>query len=196
MKADVERDMKRSQCAFIEHVWQAISPHVGGGRAISMECSQDSELRSLFDSVSGVDAWQVVNGKGMYGISSRVQPSGHDWSTFTVRLARRSGARTEWAKLREAVFSDDGRLYPKWFVQAYMSRDNANLISCAAVKTAELVRHIDCLCQEDRDTRETCNARFWIVGWDKPATPGARYLSESCGSLVIVRSQQEDTHGR
>lgn len=182
--------MLRSQCAFTQHVWQAISPHIGGGRVVSMEASQDKELRTLFDVASGVDAWQIVDGGGMYGVASRVQPSGHDWSTFTVRLSRKSGARTEWAKLREAVYSKDGRLYPQWFVQAYMSKDNARLIACAAVKTAELVSHIDWFCQDGRDTRETYNAKFWMVGWDKPARPDAHYLSESCGSLIVVRAKE------
>lgn len=192
MNADVDRDMRRSQSAFIMHVWPAIAPHIGGGRAVSMEASHDKELRTLFDVSSGIDAWQVVDGGGLYGIASRVQPSGHDWSTFTVRKSRKSGAKTEWAKLREAVFGGDGRVYPKWFVQAYTSRDGSQLIACAVVKTAELVSHIEWFCQEEHDTRETMNATFWMVGWDKPARYGGHHLAESSSSLVVFRSATID----
>lgn len=188
MRADVQRDMKKSQEAFCSHVWDAIGPLIGGGRVISMESSQDNELRTLFDVTSGIDAWQIIDGQGMYGVASRVQPSGFDWSTFTVRKSRDSGSRTEWDKLRNAVYSKDGRLYPKWFVQAYMSKDNSELVACAAIKTAELVCHIDWFCQEEHDTRRTSNATFWMVGWDKPARTGGHYLSEGCSSLVIVRA--------
>ena len=192
MRAEVERDMRRSQSAFQLHVWPALSLHIGGGRVVSMEASADKELRTLFDLSSGIDAWQAIDGCGMYGIASRVQPSGHDWSTFTVRKSRHSGAKTEWAKLREAVFSDDSRVYPKWFVQAYTSKDGSRLISCAAVKTAELVSHIDWFCQDEHDTRDTNNATFWIVGWDKPARHGGHHLAESSSSLVVIRNQQQE----
>jgi len=188
MRADVARDMTRSQSSFHDLVWPCIGPHIGGGRFISMENSGDNELRSLFDVKSGIDAWQILTDGGMYGIASRVQPSGSDWSTFTVRHSRDSGAKTEWGKLRSAVYAKDSRVYPKWFIQAYTSKDHATLLSCAAIRTAELVCHIDWLCQEDIDTRATSNARFWFVGWDKPARKGANFIGETNDtSLVVIR---------
>jgi len=197
MRADVARDMTRSQSAFVELVWPYIGSHIGGGRVISMENSQDNELRTLFDVTSGIDAWQIATNGGMYGIASRVQPYGNDWSTFTVRHSRDSGAVTEWEKLRSAVYSKDSRVYPKWFIQAYTSKDHSTLLSCAAVKTTELVCHIDWLCQESLDTRATSNARFWFVGWDKPARPGANYIAESGNtSLVVMRPAGESADGR
>lgn len=188
MRADVARDMTRSQSSFHDLVWPCIGPHIGGGRVISMENSGDNELRSLFDITSGIDAWQILTDGGMYGIASRVQPIGKDWSTFTVRHSRDSGVKTEWEKLRAAVYAKDSRVYPKWFIQAYTSKDHTTLLSCAAVMTAELVCHIDWLCQKDLDTRETSNARFWFVGWEKPARTGANFIGESNHtSLVLIR---------
>lgn len=190
MRADVERDMRKSKSLFESLVWPAIGPRIGGGEVISMELSADSELRTLFDATSGIDAWQISTEGGMYAIASRVQPYGRDWSTFTVRLTRKSGAKTEWEKLRDACYSRDGRAHPQWFVQAYTSRDGAELLSCAAVRAAELVSHIDFFCREDLDVR--CNGndgnKFWMVGWDKPARTGSLCLAD-CGatSLVVVR---------
>ena len=195
MRADVHRDMRKSKSLFESLVWPAVGPLIGGGRAISMELSQDSELRTLFDVSSGIDAWQISADGGMYSIASRVQPYGKDWSTFTVRLSRKSGAKTEWEKLREACYSRDGRVYPQWFIQAYTTYDGTELLSCAAVKTAELVSHIDFYCREDVDVRSNGNDgnKFWMVGWDRPAKRGCLCLSD-CGasSLVVVRPSCED----
>jgi len=196
MRADVARDMTRSQSAFVDLVWPCIGQHIGGGRVISMENSQDNELRTLFDVTSGIDAWQIATDGGMYGIASRVQPYGTDWSTFTIRYSRDSGARTEWDKLSAAVNARDSRLYPTWFIQAYTSKDSKTLLSCAAVRTAELVCHIEWLCQENLDTRTTSNARFWFVGWDKPARNGASFVGETDGtSLVVIRPAGDATDG-
>ncbi len=195
MRADVCRDMRRSKSSFESLVWPAIGPLIGGGQAISMELSTDSELRTLFDVTSGIDAWQVSTAGGMYAIASRVQPYGKDWSTFTVRLTRASGAKTEWEKLRDACYSRDGRVFPQWFVQAYTSKDGSSLLSCAAVRTAELVSHIDFFCSESQDVRENrCDGnKFWMVGWDRPARHGSFCLTD-CGStsLVVVRPDKEE----
>ena len=190
MRSDVMRDMSLSKSSFEQLVWPAIGPRIGGGQAVSMELSTDSELRTLFDVSSGIDAWQITTEGGMYGIASRIQPYGRDWSTFTVRLTRASGFKTEWEKLRDACNSDDGRVCPEWFVQAYTSKSGDCLLSVAAVRTAELVRHIESLCVEDNDIR--CNRndgnKFWVVGWDKPATNKSHCLSDFfASSLVVVR---------
>jgi hypothetical protein len=157
-----------------------------------MEASRDKELRTLFDTSSGIDAWQVIDGAGMYGIASRVQPSGRDWSTFTVRKSRHSGAKTEWAKLREAISSSDGRVYPKWFVQAYTSKCGSRLISCAAVLTQQLVAYIEDHCCEQLNTRETGNAVFWVLEWDRRRFKSKPCVSEVCDRLTVVRLGVED----
>lgn len=175
--------MKRSQSSFLNHVWPVIGPMIGGGRAVSMEASQDSELRKLFDAAGGVDAWQVLDGGLLYGVSSRVQPTGIDYGTFTVRLMRNTAYRTEWQKLYEAVTASDGRLYPKWFVQAYMDKQSTRLLSVAAIHTDELVRFIHDNCTPDQDTACCHNAMFWKVFWSR--------LKGSCGSLVSYRPSRD-----
>ncbi len=198
MRADVARDMTRSQSSFVDLVWPCIGPRIGGGRVISMENSQDNELRTLFDVGSGIDAWQVSTEGGMYGIASRVQPYGRDWSTFTVRRTRASGSKTEWEKLKDACYSRDGRVFPQWFVQAYTSKDRTTLLSCAAVRTVELVSHIDFFCRDEYDVKRNGSDgnEFWVAGWDRPASKNSLCLTD-CGatSLVVVR-QEEHSHGR
>jgi len=198
VRTDVKRDMRLSKSSFERLVWPSIGPHIGGGQSISMELSQDSELRTLFDVSSGIDAWQVSTNGGMYAIASRVQPYGRDWSTFTVRRTRASGAKTEWEKLKDACYSRDGRVFPEWFIQAYTSKDGTTLLSCAAVRTVELVSHINFFCLDAFDVKRNRadGNDFWVVGWDKPANKNSLCLSD-CGatSLVVVR-QEEHAHGR
>jgi len=184
VRADVERDMKRSQSSFLRSVWPVIGPMIGGGRVVSMEASQDSELRSLFDTAGGVDAWQIIEGGAIYGVASRVQPSGIDFGTFTVRLGRVTASRTEWQKLYEAVTAGDGRVYPRWFLQAYMDKQSTSVISVAAIHTDELITFIKENCHPLRDVGYCFDARFWKVSWER--------LSDSCGSLVVSRPSKSN----
>lgn len=167
MLAEVARDMKQSKTSFESIVWPAVSDLIGGGELISMEDSDD-RLKKLFDATSGIDAWQYRDGAGMWGIASRVQPIGKDWATFTVRHSRRSGARTEFEKLWQAVNSEDGRVKPHWFIQAYVDPDSSYLLSVGLARMRSVLEFIRNECDEG-DLRG-CNdgsSRFWVAKWDR-----------------------------
>lgn len=189
MKCDVERDMRKSQSSFLGQVWPAIGHMIGGGGVVSMELSEDRELRALLDTKGGVDAWQVCDAGGLYAIASRVQPVGFDFSTFTVRRTRaKSGAATEWDKISAAVHANDGRVCPKWTIHAYTDRHGKELLSCAAVLTSDLVRHIEIFCDIGKDTRTNRKDgnQFWVVSWDS-VKMHACPISETCESLRVWR---------
>lgn len=171
MIADVARDMRRSKTAFESLVWPVVRELIGGGELISMEDQSDDRLRTLFDTTSGIDAWQYRSGVGMYGIASRVQPSGRDWSTFTLRVARSNCTRTEAQKLWEAVNAADGRVYPKWFAQAYTSADSSSLLSVGVCETRAV---LECWRAGCGWRQWATNAEFHVAPWDKMVAAGWR----------------------
>jgi hypothetical protein len=165
--AEVAKDMRRSQAAFLNHVWPVVAEKMGGGEVISMELSDD-RLRKLFDATSGIDAWQYRDGLGMWGIASRVQPIGRDYASFTVRESRRSGARTEFEKLWDSVNADDGRVAPYWFVQAYMDSQSTTLLSVGVARMRSVLEFIRMDC-DDQDKRRCHDgsSSFWVARWDR-----------------------------
>lgn len=169
MIAEVARDMRRSNVAFQALVWPVVRELIGGGELLSMEDNQDNRLRTLFDTTSGIDAWQYRNGIGMYGIASRVQPSGRDWSTFTLRVARDNCTRTEAQKLWQAVNESDGRVYPKWFVQAYTTPKSDSLLSVGVCDTRAV---LECWRSGIGTTRRAPNAEFFAIRWDEMSRAG------------------------
>jgi len=172
VQAEVAKDMRRSQVAFLGHVWPVVADLIGGGEVISME-SSDDRLRRLFDSTSGIDAWQYRDGVGMWGIASRVQPIGRDYSSFTVRDRRRSGARTEFEKLWEAVNADDGRVAPYWFVQAYMNTESTSLLSVGVARMRSVLEFIRIDCDEqDKRTCHDGSSSFFVARWDRMMSLG------------------------
>lgn len=165
MSLAVERKIATSKQAFLNEVWPAIGFYVGGGEVISCEGSNHPLLKA-FDTSCGIDAWQCTD-CGMWGLASRVQNcQGKDWGTFTVRQSRLSGYTTEYEKLWTAVNSDDGRVCPFWFVQAYMSSDMSCLLSAAACQTRSILYYIrDNLTTKDLRTNSQDGSTFWPVSW-------------------------------
>jgi hypothetical protein len=126
------KDFSKFQTELLSHI---------KGDLVNIE-TNDTQLANLFDQYSGIDAFQVVN-KQLRGVAIRVQ-WGKAWDTFTIRFRRSSGARTEYEKRSEAIFSDKGYLYPYLTIQAYIDkRDDAqNILSCCVVKTLDLYKYI------------------------------------------------------
>jgi hypothetical protein len=172
MSLAVERRIATSKQAFLDHVWPVIGHYIGGGDVVSCEDPSDPLLKA-FDTTSGIDAWQC-RAEGMWGLASRVGScQGRDWSTFTVRHSRASCSRTEFHKLWDAVNGDDGRAYPYWFVQAYMSSDMTRLLSAAACQTRSLLHYIrDYITDSDLLTNWQDNSRFYPVKWSDMQTAG------------------------
>jgi hypothetical protein len=160
--------MSESSYAFKTHVWPEVRSWCREGRLEIVESSTAKGLLHDFDTLAGIDAWQLLDDHGyMRGIASRVQV-GAAWGTFTVRKSRSSGARTEFEKRVEAIRKQrEGALYPALTIHAYV-RDyrNGPLLSAAMVYTADLYKYLEIAISEGRaNTRKASNAEFYWVSW-------------------------------
>ncbi len=123
MRAEVARDLSDSAHDFLRVVWPAVEGFCQGGELRSVESVTAKDFERQLDMLSGIDAWQIVDGVGIRGISSRIQwvKPGRGWPTFTIRKSRSSGAKTEWAKRVEAKQNpDNGFIKPGLIVHAYV----------------------------------------------------------------------------
>ncbi len=129
---------------------------------MQMEGRPDTELARELDMRSGIDGWQLMSDGGMRGIASRIQ-KGKDWRTFTVRLTRDSGAKTEFQKRKEAIESDKGLIYPHLTVHAYSETEQGPILSVAVCKTADIIEFIE---RGKHKLRRAPNATFAVCHWD------------------------------
>ena len=112
------------------------------------------------------------------GIASRIQecpPHKRSYDTYTIRKARDSGTKTEYAKLKEAIDAADGQLYAQLRVQGYITRfEGGSLRSFAVGKSDVIVSAIDAWEQAGQPphgpiwTNRTSNASFYVVRWVDP----------------------------
>ena len=169
-------DLSDSANDFLRVVWPALRSPMGGGEVVPVEGSVDSVLANKFDTNSGIDYWHFSLNGQMRGLATRVQWCDRSWGTFTVRYSRDSGARTEYHKRLEAIYSSEGWLYPYFTIQAYVAnpRRQGALISACAIKTKDLM---DICADIERaelakkhspagGMRRTNNAVFLYVYWN------------------------------
>lgn len=146
MRADVHRDMSNSTRAFIEVVWPALAPVLGGdSEYLPIEGSAGQELAEHLDMIAGIDGFQIRSDRlFMRGIATRVQwiRQGYKpYDTFSVRVSRPSGGTTERDKRLIAVqFRGHGPLFPDLTIQAYLREKTNELLSVGVVKTVDLFR--------------------------------------------------------
>jgi hypothetical protein len=141
MRPDVAGDLTESADLFLRLVWPAVAPMVRGGQMVPVESVADAGMTKDLDTLAGIDAWQMLRSDCcMRGIASRVQPD-KDWSTFTIRYSRATGAETEFKKRLRAI--RDGMLYPALTIQGYVGREKASLLSAAVIRTADLFRFVE-----------------------------------------------------
>lgn len=161
--ADWETDLSDSAYDFNRLVWPVIKMGMGGGELVAVETVANNDFAKQLDLLSGIDAWHVQEGCGLRGIASRVQWGDKCWETFTIRMARDSGAATEYQKRLNAIESTDGWLYPVLTVQAYVTtRRTGKLLGCAVARTVDIIQAVkDGHC----DMRHVSNATFSAVDW-------------------------------
>jgi len=147
-KAIVRADMKKSSEAFVNLVWPVISPVLGGGSIVPVECIFDSEVASSLDLISGID-FLHINEQGARGIASRIQFSNpkfgdKDWQTFTIRESRvGSTGETELEKRQRAIDSHGRFLYPYLTIQSYISCDGKSVVGVGVARTVDIFRAIE-----------------------------------------------------
>lgn len=145
MQPDVARDLSDSAHDFLRVVWPVISSACGNGELQPVEAVSPKQFEKQLDILSGIDAWQIIDGKGIRGISSRIQwmKNGGWFQTFTIRKSRSNGKPTEWDK-RTRFLSDwqSGFLRPALLVHAYIAtpRRHGNLLYVCMCRADELFK--------------------------------------------------------
>lgn len=127
--------MSTSARWFREVVWDEIRHWFGDDVRLHATEGQDSPVANDFDTLAGVDYWMTVDDHGMISLASRVQYV--NYTTFTIRFERPTGAETEYQKRCRQYDNDDYEL-PTWTVQAYIDTALGVVRNAAAVRTREL----------------------------------------------------------
>lgn len=141
----------------IKSIQYTVLPKLIKGDIISIEESKD-EVILMLDKYSGID-YLRKNEIGIQGIASRVQ-WGNDWSTFTIRKERHSGAVTEYEKRMRQI--KEGYFYPAFTLQAYFdNRTDNNLLSIAICRTVDLYDHL----KKYNVTKRMSDNVFLAVKW-------------------------------
>ena len=131
---------------MIEKVWPIVGPLIGGGSYISLE-EHTSEVATALDRSCGVDGFQLLP-EGIRTVATRVQfVTGRAFDSFTVRLSRASGAKTELEK-RLNELDDPDLLRPVWVVQAYVDTPkgappgSGEVLSVGAIRGHDLYSYL------------------------------------------------------
>ena len=160
-------DLEKSNQWFVNIVWPEVSEWFADEDAelIPIE-GVDRELYNLFDTTAGVDFWIVERGEGMVSLASRVQKL--DYTSFTIRYSRGSGAKTEYEK-RISQLQSHYEL-PTYTLQAYIDPTLEVLRNAAMAPTEELYEYIRTAGEPGVDwplIPSNENERFFPVFWDE-----------------------------
>jgi hypothetical protein len=171
MSNNLHENLTGSAKAFREKVWPILSEHLPGRLVQIEELKFDKSHPSYnfadtLDGTSGIDAWQIVDYKGIRGIASRIQVIDTTrWSpftTFTVRIGRNPDHTYEYDKKKFAIEND--WLYPYWTVQGYVADTwDGELLNFALAKTVDVISR----CNENQRRRNgDDDTWFYYVYWD------------------------------
>lgn len=144
------------------------------GEFTQIEITTDKEFKKLaksFDTLSGVDIWQVENKNGIIGIANRIQWP-YKWNknlaTFTVRYELPSGYETEYQKRYRALNSKGKYIYPYIAIQSYikMPRRKGSLIAMGMGFTKDIIKMIlEGKCRKRENPRD--HNKFYAVYWNE-----------------------------
>lgn len=120
------------------------------GEFTQLEITTDEYFKELahdFDTLSGIDIWQVEDKNGITGIANRVQwvDRNWKWASFTIRKKLKSGHETEYQKRVRALKSNGKYIYPYITIQSYIEkpRRQGKLISMGMGFTEDIIKMID-----------------------------------------------------
>lgn len=168
-----EQDLEKSTHLWQRHVWPLVHRHLGGGDLLRLEGSGE-KVAYMLDVHAGIDGFQVHKQNGLRGIAHRAQVADKPFNTFTVRIARESGAETEFYKRVQAIQSNAGWLYPAITIQAYAKTWDGPVWSAGVAYTADVMQ---CVVQGIctlRQTHQRGAATFAAVSWSEMRKHGYR----------------------
>ena len=168
------KDLKWSAAVFEGLVWPILNQTLPG-RIVHVETITTDEFAKDLDRLAGVDAWHIMDKKGIRGIASRVQecpPPKRPYDTFTIRRSRDTGAATEYEKRKQAIEGDQGLLYPHLTVQSYVTQKrDGDLLSFGVALTRDVISRISEWIEQGQPAgcpvwiNRTTNATFYVVRW-------------------------------
>lgn len=132
-----------------------------GGWMITVEGDTLNETAKLLDTLAGIDLWFVNQERGMRGIASRIQYS-KNWRTFTIRLERDTGTKTEYEKRKYAI--ENNYLYPVITYQAYLC-DGGGMAMAYTKDIMEYIGNGFAYIKHTNEEQEG-QASFFVVKWD------------------------------
>ena len=166
-----EKKLGKSALDFKTIVYPKIKNWFGGGDLIPIEGTTEKTLAELLDQNSGIDAWYIETNKGIRGVASRIQwkdkaknPKNFPYNTFSVRYEKYNDVRTEFEKLSHAIKED--WIYPYWFVQAYLTCHQGELLSVARCETKTLINLLKTNPNKYRLIDNYKDAYFKAVPWN------------------------------
>jgi hypothetical protein len=159
-ETDHEKDLLYSIDA-IEKIRLTILPKLISGNILNNQIPNDL-INKLLDRDAGFDYFREDK-NGMQGIASRVQFD-DSFNSFTIRLERDSGNKTEFEKRKFAI--ENGYMYPEFTMHSYFdNRINLNLISIAIIKTIDLFNYHK-MHPNDFLIQTSKNAVFYSINWN------------------------------
>lgn len=194
MHEDVKRDMLKG-LQDLEKSLPILAEHCldFGEGGIKLIDETDGEIGSDLDILAGIDGyqkWQMC----MRAIAGRAQ-RGINWRTFTIRISRPSGAKTEYEKRLWAVkHKHEGALFPYWTMHSYLTDDGSKVCSIGLAKTEELYLWIE-KCEQDghkfeRKTAYPGGQRFLCVPWKTYQESGLYFFEYSLKPPLTITSSQ------
>ena len=162
MREAVANSLSKSTDAFTRIVWPEFSGRFG--YEVPIESVTESGFAKELDVRAGIDEWIIGKDSHMRGLASRVQFGPKAWNTFTVRMARPSGAPTEYEK-RCAQIALPGTIWPHYTLQAYVYQDK--LLAAALCLTRDLMQAVtDGVGWTQKNRQEGAPVLFHVVPWD------------------------------
>lgn len=173
-KSTVINDMRTSM-KYLVKAEPIIKHLLNGGDILPVEGS-DNEVCTMLDMTCGIDYFHVYQNGLTWGIGSRMQyKCARGWNTFTVRMSRESGAKTEYEKRRFAI--EHHGEYPFLSMQGYFDIDD-NLISLAIARTIDVLECVEKGLGYYQHTKydKIGQAQFYVVPWLKMVEAGYKVL--------------------
>jgi hypothetical protein len=173
----VVKDLQESSERFIKLIQPELKELLKGDFTV-VEGVTIEEMSKLLDTLAGIDVWHIDKIRGIRGIASRIQPSGYNWHTFTIRHERQSGATTEYEKRKHAIQKE--YLYPYLTVQAYTTKLGDKLIAYAIARTKDIIEMIDNgWCKKNKTGKNQIGqASFFVINWDDMKDKGYKIIAK------------------
>lgn len=189
----IDKNIADSARDFKNIVWPEVAEWLGSGELIPAESVTDSYFCKILDMYSGIDAWQVVNNKGIRGIASRVQWGEINWKTWTIRYEKQSGAKTEYHRLMNL---DTTLLKPSYHIQAYINKKGGELMGVACIKTEDLISMLTSKDYGSSRPNPEDGTLFLPVYWDRARELGFDvfiYPDDSLAELNVLLDDSDET---